>query len=526
MRLSTSLIYSSSISSYQKGYANIVKTQQQISSGERIQTPADDPVGAARLLQLEQQQALLTQYQGNLTTATNSLSQEEGILNSINNLLQKARELAVEAGSGALSDEDRTSIASELEQIENQLYALMNSKDANGQYLFAGSSSGTQPYVKNPDGTYSYQGNQNSLSLQVSGSMLLSVNDSGWSVFENVVNAGRTTSALATNPNADGEQRVFLSAGLVVNDKTYDQQFRAGSPYTLELVSGSEFVIRDKDGTDVTAEVSGGGAFDPEAIDGTTITFRGITLELDAQALSSDSSGDYDALLTGYSFEFGSTADTFAISRTSSNTSTAQLSGGTITDTAAYNAAFPDSGVTFKFTSATDYEVFLQPLTATSTAIGSGSLTGSTLSFAGVSYDLSSAPAAGDSFSVKANSAETSSILDTIATLRAALQEPIASDTEAQLALRDSIALALTNLDKGIAAVDATRSSIGARLNTIDILTTENESLSITNASTQSSIRDTDMAEATAKLLLQQTMLEAAQLAFVRISQLTLFNQL
>ena len=91
MRLSTSLIYSSSISSYQKGYANIVKTQQQISSGERIQTPADDPVGAARLLQLEQQQALLTQYQGNLTTATNSLSQEEGILNSINNLLQKAR---------------------------------------------------------------------------------------------------------------------------------------------------------------------------------------------------------------------------------------------------------------------------------------------------------------------------------------------------------------------------------------------------------------------------------------------------
>ena len=57
MRLSTSLIYSSSISSYQKGYANIVKTQQQISSGERIQTPADDPVGAARLLQLEQQLA-------------------------------------------------------------------------------------------------------------------------------------------------------------------------------------------------------------------------------------------------------------------------------------------------------------------------------------------------------------------------------------------------------------------------------------------------------------------------------------
>lgn len=526
MRLSTSLIYSSSMSSYQKGYANIVKTQQQISSGERIQTPADDPVGAARLLQLEQQQALLTQYSGNLTTATNTLTQEEGVLNSINNVLQRARELAVQSGSGALSDEDRVSIASELAQIENQLYSLMNSKDANGQYLFAGSSSGTQPYVKNPDGTYTFQGNQSSLNLQVSSSMLLSSNDSGWGIFENVVNAGRTTSSLTANPNVDGEQRAFLSSGLVANDKTYDQQFRSGSPYTLEIVSGSQFVIRDKDGTDVTLEVSGGGTFDPDATDGTTITFRGIKLELDIQALASDNGSDYDSMLTGYSFEFASATDNFAISRTASNTSIAQLSGGTITDAATYKAAFPDAGVTFKFTSATDYEVYVQPVTSSSTAIGSGSLTGSTLNFAGVSYDISAAPAAGDSFSVKANSAETSSILDTIANLKAALQQPVSSDTKAQLALRDSVALALSNLDKGIASVDSTRASVGARLNTIEILTTENESLSITNASTQSSIRDTDMAEATSKLVLQQTMLEAAQLAFARISQLSLFDQL
>ena len=177
--------------------------------------------------------------------------------------------------------------------------------------------------------------------------------------------------------------------------------------------------------------------------------------------------------------------------------------------------------------SGTAFEASTSPAGSGSFVIELGTWSaGQPIALNGFELQLDGVPAAGDSFSVKANSAETSSILDTIATLRAALQEPIASDTEAQLALRDSIALALTNLDKGIAAVDATRSSIGARLNTIDILTTENESLSITNASTQSSIRDTDMAEATAKLLLQQTMLEAAQLAFVRISQLTLFNQL
>lgn len=74
--------------------------------------------------------------------------------------------------------------------------------------------------------------------------------------------------------------------------------------------------------------------------------------------------------------------------------------------------------------------------------------------------------------------------------------------------------------------VSATQSSIGARLNAIDTLTTENESMQISNTSNQSSIRDTDMAEAISKLVLQLTKLEAAQASFVRISQLSLFNKL
>ena len=100
MRLSTSQVFTSNVSGYQKGYSEIVKTQQQLSSGVRIQTPADDPVGAARLLQLEQQSSELGQYSTNLTTATNSLTQEEGVLTSVTNVLQRARELAVRAGNG------------------------------------------------------------------------------------------------------------------------------------------------------------------------------------------------------------------------------------------------------------------------------------------------------------------------------------------------------------------------------------------------------------------------------------------
>src|SRR5690606_20386323 len=114
MRLSTNQMFNANVAGYQKGYAGLVKTQEQITSGNRIQTPADDPVGSARLLQLEQQSALLGQYKNNLTDATNSLTQEHSILDSMILVAQRARELAGHAGNGAYNDHDRKAIASEL----------------------------------------------------------------------------------------------------------------------------------------------------------------------------------------------------------------------------------------------------------------------------------------------------------------------------------------------------------------------------------------------------------------------------
>ncbi|MEX5669435.1 flagellar hook-associated protein FlgL, partial [Pseudomonas neuropathica] len=82
--------------------------------------------------------------------------------------MQRASELAIQAGSGALSAPDRVSIAAEIGEIEKSVFGMLNSKDANGGYLFAGSKSSTPPYVRNGDGTYSYQGDQTQLSVQVS----------------------------------------------------------------------------------------------------------------------------------------------------------------------------------------------------------------------------------------------------------------------------------------------------------------------------------------------------------------------
>ena len=98
MRISTAQFYEASASSYSKNFSDMNKTSAQVTSGVRIQTAGDDPVGAARLLLLQQQQSLLDQYSGNMNTVSNALLQEESVLSTINDAMQRASELAIRAG--------------------------------------------------------------------------------------------------------------------------------------------------------------------------------------------------------------------------------------------------------------------------------------------------------------------------------------------------------------------------------------------------------------------------------------------
>src|SRR5690606_144878 len=220
MRLSTNQVFTSHVSSYNKGYAELAKTHQQLTTGVRIQTPADDPVGSARLLQLEQQSNLLGQYKANITDATNSLTQEESILKSMINVAERARELAGHAGNGSYGDQQRQAIAAELKQIENELFGLMNSKHASGEYWFSGSQSGIQPYIRNADGTYSYQGDHSQQFLQVATGTQISISDSGFDAFESARNVSRTQTSVETVP-ANG-QRLHLSQGTVSSQRDFD----------------------------------------------------------------------------------------------------------------------------------------------------------------------------------------------------------------------------------------------------------------------------------------------------------------
>lgn len=191
MRISSLQAFQNGVQGLQRNYAAAIRTNEQISSGNRILTPADDPVASVRLMQLEQQQNMLGQYKSNLSAANNSLVQEESTLNSVNTIMQRVRELAAEAGNGALSQNDRQAIASELREREDELLGLMNSKNARGEYLFSGFQGKTQPFVSQADGSYAYQGDEGQRKLQIGSSLNVAISDNGKKLFQNITNAAR-----------------------------------------------------------------------------------------------------------------------------------------------------------------------------------------------------------------------------------------------------------------------------------------------------------------------------------------------
>jgi flagellar hook-associated protein 3 FlgL len=184
--------------------------------------------------------------------------------------------------------------------------------------------------------------------------------------------------------------------------------------------------------------------------------------------------------------------------------------------------------VVLRFTNASDFDVYAQPVGPSSTPIASGTAPGpypATFNVFGADFTLSGAAAAGDEFGVKPQFQEQRSILNTISQLRQALESSPTSPV-GNLAIRDEVNIALKNLDNGIGQVLEVQTEIGARLNMVDSTEVDNEDVTLVNKAVQADLRELDYAEALSRLSFQTVILEAAQQSYVKIAGLNLFNQL
>jgi len=325
-----------------------------------------------------------------------------------------------------------------------------------------------------------------------------------------------------TAPAVD-DGRVTLSNGEVSSSTTYNAKFAAGQPYTVSFVSSTQLKITDSLGNDVTAEASQGGVVSNSNGANQSVSFRGIDMNLNINLQSGDVP---DTVIAGHSFQLTAKPDTFNTARSPGNPSTAVITGSTVTDPVAYNNAFPAGGAVLKFTSATNFDLYAAPITSDSRPVSSGTMAGGNATAAGVTFAVGGTPAAGDQFTAQSNNHQTQNVLDTLGQMVSAMNVPIDADPVAKQKFQAAMDSGVNNLTSATDQLGTAITSIGARGSSLDDQSSTNQSLSLANTTTQSSIRDSDPAEVMTRLTLQQTMLQAAQLAFSKITSLGLFNKI
>ncbi len=536
MRISTTQFYETSASNYSRTYANVTKTGDEVASQIKLNTAADDPVGAARVLQLQQMGSMLNQYKSNIDTVNTSVVQSETALTAITSAIQRAQELVLSAGSATYTDKDRQASASELKELQTQILGLMNSKDADGSYLFSGSKSSTPPYAVNPDGSYSYQGDQTRNMLNIGNNISMASNTTGWDAFEQAVNTTRTSATLKSPATDDG--MISLSGGSVSNSATYSSQFTAGQPYSISFSNSTQYTILDKDGKDVTGDATSAGKFSATSAANQTIGFRGLELNLninltDAQ-YGSAAAAETAMSATPHTFELAVSPSTISTARLPGNPSTTVITGTSVTDQTKFNESFPSGGAVLRFTSATNYELYAAPYdAATSSPVSTGTLSGTPVAnqavAAGVTFTLSGtppAPAAGDQFTAQSSTQQNQNILNTLSSVITALNGKVDGDPVATQKLQATLTSTIGNLQSAANQISDAVSDGGARARTSTDQGVTNQNL-IDNGTTESStITASDPVDAIARLTLQKTMLQASQLVFTQLSALNLFSKL
>lgn len=219
MRISTSWTQHTSVTSMLEQQSNLQQTQLQLSSGKRLLSPSDDPAAAGRVLDLNQSLQQTEQYQNNIEAARRRLSLQDSTLQDVTESLHRLKELTIQGLSDTNNASDRNIIATEIDAINEHLLGLANTKNANGEYLFGGFKSTTQPFSKTA-GVYSYAGDANQRLIQIGDNRQIADGDPGQSIFGNVT---------GTTPVPGSSSNIFEAAAKLADD------LRANTPNSASL---------------------------------------------------------------------------------------------------------------------------------------------------------------------------------------------------------------------------------------------------------------------------------------------------
>ncbi len=186
MRIATSTIFQRGVSAMLDQQSKLSRTELQLATGNRLLKPSDDPASAARILDLNRQIETVNQHQRNIDAARSRLDLEDATLSGAGNLLQRVRELTVQAANDTNTPQNRAAIGYEIEQMRDELLGLANTRDANGEYIFSGFMGDTAAFTDAGGGTVNYTGDQGQRLIRISHSRQIADGDNGFEVFANI----------------------------------------------------------------------------------------------------------------------------------------------------------------------------------------------------------------------------------------------------------------------------------------------------------------------------------------------------
>jgi flagellar hook-associated protein 3 FlgL len=280
MRMSTSMLNQAAVAAMLQEQSNLAKTQNQLATGKSINSPADNPVGAVQVLELTNANAQVQQYEANGQSAKSRLTLQEQALSDSTTTLQSVRDLIVQANGGTNSSADYKAIATQIQSLEAQLQGIANRQDQQGDYLFSGYSTGTQPFVRGASGAMSYVGDSGTRSIQIDSGTSVQLGDAGSAIYEGVAtgNGTFTTVAAATNTGTG-----VVGAGTVVNAANW-----VSGQYTITFSDATHWQVTDAGGNPV---LDAGGNPVTGIYNGSagSIAFNGIQVDISGAPAAGDS---------------------------------------------------------------------------------------------------------------------------------------------------------------------------------------------------------------------------------------------
>lgn len=276
IRITPQMVTGTTVRNINNAFAALERHSDELTSGKSILEPSDNPYGAGKAIDLQNALGGLSDCKTNVQEAIAWENTTSSALGSIGQVIQKARELTLQASSGVNGKSDLENLAIEVEQLTESAKQDTNVQYA-GQYVLSGTLTGTAPYSAGAEDAY--HGNEGAITRTIAPGMSIQVNQSAATLLGGGEGAG------------DGK--------LLDTLRTIAKNMREGTPAAMEALDGSDLTSLDANfETLMQMQAQAGGAVDQLKLAESRI--EELTTST-TEALSNTQDANYAQVATEYS---------------------------------------------------------------------------------------------------------------------------------------------------------------------------------------------------------------------------------